>query len=113
MGIKNLMKTLSEEAAGCVREVTMKQLGGRIVALDASMALYQFLIAVRASGDGAGPTQMLTNEAGEVTSHIQGMFNRTIRLMENGIKVKNAETINSSFPSFYDIMKSLGANLKK
>ena len=34
-------------------------------------------------------------------------------LMENGIKVKNAETINSSFPSFYDIMKSLGANLKK
>ena len=34
-------------------------------------------------------------------------------LMENGVKVKNAETINSSFPSFYDIMKSLGANLKK
>ena len=34
-------------------------------------------------------------------------------LMENGIKVKNAETINSSFPNFYDIMKSLGANLKK
>ena len=34
-------------------------------------------------------------------------------LMENGIKVKNAETINSSFPSFYNIMKSLGANLKK
>ena len=34
-------------------------------------------------------------------------------LMENGVKVKNAETINSSFPSFYNIMKSLGANLKK
>ena len=34
-------------------------------------------------------------------------------LMENGVKVKNAETINSSFPSFYDIMKSLGANFKK
>ncbi len=34
-------------------------------------------------------------------------------LMENGIKVKNAETINSSFPSFYNIMKSLGANLNK
>ena len=29
---------------------------------------------------------MLTNEAGEVTSHIQGLFNRTIRLMTNGIK---------------------------
>ena len=34
-------------------------------------------------------------------------------LMENGVKVKNAETINSSFPSFYEIMKSLGAHLKK
>ena len=34
-------------------------------------------------------------------------------LMENGVKVKNAETINSSFPSFFNIMKSLGANLKK
>ena len=34
-------------------------------------------------------------------------------LMENGVKVKNAETINSSFPSFYDTMKSLGAKLKK
>lgn len=86
MGIKSLMKTLSEEVSGCIREISMGQLGGRIVALDASMAMYQFLIAVR-SGDGSGgPTQMLTNEAGEVTSHIQGMFNRTIRLMENGLK---------------------------
>ena len=34
-------------------------------------------------------------------------------LMVNGVKVKNAETINSSFPSFFDIMKSLGANLNK
>ena len=33
--------------------------------------------------------------------------------MVNGVKVKNAETINSSFPSFFNIMKSLGANLKK
>ncbi len=34
-------------------------------------------------------------------------------LMVNGVKVKNAETINSSFPSFFNIMKSLGANLNK
>ncbi|MCO5614816.1 hypothetical protein L7F22_069100 [Adiantum nelumboides] len=31
-------------------------------------------------------TEMLTNEAGEVTSHLQGMFTRTIRLLEAGIK---------------------------
>lgn len=29
---------------------------------------------------------MLTNEAGEVTSHLQGMFGRTIRLLEAGLK---------------------------
>ena len=34
-------------------------------------------------------------------------------LMENGIRVKNAETINTSFPSFFTIMNSIGANFKK
>lgn len=80
------MKLLQEEAPACVREVQqMSQLAGRAVAIDASMALYQFLIAIR-SNDGGGPSQALTNEAGEVTSHLQGMFSRTIRIMENGLK---------------------------
>ncbi|KAL0364906.1 UNVERIFIED_CONTAM: Flap endonuclease 1, partial [Sesamum angustifolium] len=35
---------------------------------------------------GRSGTEMLTNEAGEVTSHLQGMFTRTIRLLEAGIK---------------------------
>ena len=34
-------------------------------------------------------------------------------LMKNSVKVINAETINTSFPSFFDIMKSLGANFTK
>lgn len=90
----------------------MEHYNGRIIAIDASMAIYQFLvraspassgtlscaqtdrqerrgltgitcpailplhprshtqIAIRRGGDGAAAT-MLTNEAGEVTSHIQ------------------------------------------
>jgi flap endonuclease-1 len=44
------------------------------------MSLYQFLIAVRA--DGA----QLTDSNGETTSHLMGVFYRTIRLLENGIK---------------------------
>lgn len=60
---------------------------GRKIAIDASMAMYQFLVAVRSSGPGGnGAAAMLMNEAGEVTSHIQGMFNRTIRMMAGGIK---------------------------
>lgn len=45
------------------------------------MSIYQFLIAVR-SQDGA----QLTNESGETTSHLMGMFYRTTRMIENGIK---------------------------
>lgn len=50
------------------------------MAIDASMCLYQFLIAVRS--DGA----QLTSVDGEPTSHLMGTFYRTIRLLENGIK---------------------------
>lgn len=45
----------------------MENYTGRRVAIDASMVMYQFLIAVRTSGTGGGPQQaMLMNEAGEV-----------------------------------------------
>lgn len=44
------------------------------------MSIYQFLIAVRQNGEN------LTNESGETTSHLMGMFYRTIRMIENGIK---------------------------
>jgi flap endonuclease-1 len=44
------------------------------------MSIYQFLIAVRQNGEN------LTNDSGETTSHLMGMFYRTIRMIENGIK---------------------------
>merc|ERR550537_1587036 len=57
---------------------------GRLLAIDASMCLYQFMIMIRENHSGS--YQNLTNEAGEVTSHIIGMLTRTIKLMEAGIK---------------------------
>eukprot|EP00981_Chlorochromonas_danica_P000556 scaffold125_cov156-Ochromonas_danica.AAC.5 len=50
------------------------------------MAMYQFLIAVRSGPAGGGAAAMLMNEAGEITSHIQGMFNRTIKMMTSGLR---------------------------
>jgi flap endonuclease-1 len=85
MGIHGLMKLLSDECPGAIREQELNNLTGRKIAIDASMAMYQFLVAVRSS-DG-GQSAMLTNEAGEVTSHIQGMFNRTIKFLSAGVKV--------------------------
>ena len=89
MGIKNLMKLINDEAPGCVKDVPVSSYTGRTVAVDASMSLYQFLIAVRtqgAAGAPAGVSTALTNENGEDTSHIQGIFNRTIKMLGNGVK---------------------------
>eukprot|EP00472_Partenskyella_glossopodia_P011120 CAMPEP_0197515618 /NCGR_PEP_ID=MMETSP1318-20131121/694_1 /TAXON_ID=552666 /ORGANISM="Partenskyella glossopodia, Strain RCC365" /LENGTH=372 /DNA_ID=CAMNT_0043064039 /DNA_START=27 /DNA_END=1145 /DNA_ORIENTATION=- len=82
MGIKGLMKFISDTAPDSLKEGKIKSFFGRKVAIDASMCLYQFLVAVRSGPD----SQMLTNEAGEITSHLQGLFYRTIRMMDNGLK---------------------------
>ncbi|WVN86547.1 flap endonuclease 1 [Cryptococcus depauperatus CBS 7841] len=81
MGIKGLTGLLSENAPKCMKDHEMKTLFGRKVAIDASMSIYQFLIAVRQQ-DG----QMLMNESGDVTSHLMGFFYRTIRMVDHGIK---------------------------
>ncbi|CAO2831179.1 unnamed protein product [Amaranthus hypochondriacus] len=81
MGIKGLTKLLADNAPKCMKEQKFESYFNRKIAIDASMSIYQFLIVVGRTG-----TEMLTNEAGEVTSHLQGMFSRTIRLLEAGIK---------------------------
>lgn len=81
MGILGLSKLVADVAASAIKENEIKNYFGRKVAIDASMSLYQFLIAVRQEG-GA----QLTNADGETTSHLMGMFYRTIRMCENGIK---------------------------
>ncbi len=81
MGIKGLTGLISEHAPQAIKEHEIKTLFGRKVAIDASMSIYQFLIAVR-QRDG----EMLMNDAGETTSHLMGFFYRTIRIVENGIK---------------------------
>jgi hypothetical protein len=118
MGIKGLTALIAEHAPKAIsvcrlsprrlslrptlnggQEHDIKTLFGRKVAIDASMSIYQFLIAVR-SKDG----ELLTNDAGDTTryvstsprkrthaesihySHLMGFFYRTIRIVENGIK---------------------------
>lgn len=50
MGIKNLSKVIGDHAPNAVKLSEIKNYFGRVVALDASMCLYQFLIAVRSDG---------------------------------------------------------------
>ncbi|KAK3689645.1 DNA-repair protein rad2 [Podospora appendiculata] len=89
----------SDEAPFAIKEGEIKNQFGRKVAIDAytstissmslllspnhifrSMSIYSFLIAVRSNGE------QLTNENGDTTSHLMGMFYRTLRMVDNGIK---------------------------
>jgi hypothetical protein len=79
MGIHGLTKLLGDNAPKCIKEQAFNNYFGRKIAVDASMHIYQFLAVVGRQGD-----QLLSNEAGEVTSHLQGMFYRTARMLEAG-----------------------------
>ncbi|GAB1602826.1 flap endonuclease 1-like [Argonauta hians] len=80
MGIHGLTKLLGDNAPTSLKDNEIKNYFGRKIAIDASMSIYQFLIAVRQDGSN------LTNESGETTSHLMGIFYRTIRMIEHGIK---------------------------
>jgi len=62
-------------------KVDLKNLSGKIVAIDAYNALYQFLAIIR-QPDGTP----LKDRSGKITSHLSGLFYRTCNLLELGIK---------------------------
>jgi flap endonuclease-1 len=61
--------------------VKLEDLGGKIIAIDAYNAIYQFLSIIR-QPDGTP----LKDSTGKVTSHLSGLFYRTSNLVEMGIK---------------------------
>jgi len=63
-----------------VKTVTLNDLSGRKVAVDALNTLYQFLSSIRQS-DGTP----LMDQSGRVTSHLSGLFYRNVNLLERGI----------------------------
>ena len=62
--------------------VSLKELVGRVIVVDAFNMLYQFLSNVRAR-DGS----LLTDSRGNVTSHLIGLFSRCTNLMEKGVRL--------------------------
>ncbi|ORY13282.1 flap endonuclease 1 [Clohesyomyces aquaticus] len=80
MGIKHLFQLIQEHSPDAIKTGEIKNQFGRKVAIDASMSIYSFLIAVRSDG------QQLMSDTGETTSHLMGMFYRTLRMVDNGIK---------------------------
>ncbi len=62
-------------------EIDFSRLRGKPVAIDALNILYQFLAIIR-QRDG----ELLKDSQGRVTSHLSGLFYRSINLVEEGIK---------------------------
>ena len=64
------------------KEVAFKDLKGKTIAVDAFNAIYQFLSSVR-QPDGTP----LMDSAGNVTSHLSGLFYRNIALLSEGLNL--------------------------
>ncbi|MEM5830084.1 MAG: flap endonuclease-1, partial [Candidatus Aenigmatarchaeota archaeon] len=64
------------------KEVELSALANKTIAIDAFNSLYQFLSIIRDKDTG----EPLRDSKGRITSHISGLFYRTINLLENGIK---------------------------
>ncbi|NYT03808.1 MAG: flap endonuclease-1 [Candidatus Methanofastidiosa archaeon] len=63
------------------KKIDISDLKGKSVAIDAYNALYQFLAIIR-QRDGTP----LKNSKGEVTSHLSGLFYRSVNFIEQGIR---------------------------
>ncbi len=74
MGVK-----LADLVAGT--EIELKDLNGRVIVIDSFNILYQFLASIR-QRDGT----LLLDSKGRVTSHLTGLFSRTSRLLQHGVK---------------------------
>lgn len=79
MGITKLSALIQQNCKSGYRKRSKTFYHGRKVAIDTSMYLYQFLIAIRADGTSLGTTD-------STTSHLVGIFYRTIKMVENGIR---------------------------
>ena len=65
-----------------VTTISWDDLKGKKIGVDSSNVLYQFLSSIR-QRDGTP----LMDSNGNVTSHLSGIFNRSINLMEKGVKL--------------------------
>ena len=64
------------------KEISIDELKNKVLVVDSYNLLYQFITTIR-SRDGS----LLTDSKGNVTSHLVGVFSRTSKLLEKGLKL--------------------------
>lgn len=78
MGIKCLLKFINE-TTDVVKITSIAQYKHKKIAVDISLMMYKIIIGIRNSGAD------YTNQQGHNTSHILGLFNKTMEFLKNGI----------------------------
>jgi flap endonuclease-1 len=79
MGIKNLSSLIQLYAPNSIQKIHFSDLTGKKIAIDASLLIYSYVIAIRNSSED------LTNLDGEMTSHIHAVVSKTLLYLDNGI----------------------------
>ena len=80
MGIKSLTKLIKQNAEKSIETKKLYQLSGKKVAIDASIFIYQYLMNIR------NDNKLLKNKNGDTTSHISGIFYKTVNYLSLGIE---------------------------
>jgi flap endonuclease-1 len=71
MGIKNLSKFIKENTKNGYFSIKINDLHDKVIAIDTSLILYQFLIAIKSSDD-------LKTKNGKITSHIHAILTKAL-----------------------------------
>jgi flap endonuclease-1 len=79
MGIKNLMKVLNDNTSSAIMPLNQVSLRNKKIAIDTSIILYQYVTAIRGSGDD------LKGPDGNSTSHIMGILSKTLYYLKLGL----------------------------
>jgi flap endonuclease-1 len=87
-------------------ETSIRELAGKELVVDGNNILYQFLSTIR-QADGTP----LTDSNGHITSHLNGLFHRTTKLMHHGIKL--AFVFDGKPPELKNAERERRAGLKK
>lgn len=80
MGIKHLSNVIAKHAPGAVSKTSMASLAGQTIGVDASIVLYQHMVALRGHG-----RPELANANGDSTAHIHAIITKTLSLLRHGI----------------------------
>ncbi len=80
MGIKGLREFVKTHSPKAIKKKNIKQYKGKWIAVDSSLLIYQYVIAIRNTG------QDLENDKGEMTSHIHAIIQRLLTYLEKDLK---------------------------